>query len=270
MNDQISEVLKAILASPPSKADTTLSPAWVQVLGTAMISYHSTDSNAAGAELGQVWKTVWSFLESTDGPTKRAAAQSLDLLTRCITPAMIDSALLEKDARSTLGKIIAQATKALDSLAYAGAIPQVLSVISSLITNLRHKVGGTKSAAEALLLPLIKHVGDLRVQKGFEFKEDADTVLSAAMRALGPQVLLSALPLNLEPEDRYAIYTENWYQSLCVFQTRRTRTSGVSVAPTCSAPPIAVVTFCFILRTLERADVWATANSGIRRPPIAS
>ncbi|KAJ7683246.1 armadillo-type protein [Mycena rosella] len=202
VNEQISEVLKAVLASPPSKADATLSPAWLQVLGTAMISYNLTDSNAAAAELGRVWKTIWAFLESTEGPTKVAAARSLDLLTQCITPAMIESALLEKDARSTLGKIIAQTTKALDSLAYAGAIPQLLSVISSLITNMRHKVDGTKSAAEALLLPLIQHVGELRVQKGFEFKEDADATIAAAMRVLGPQALLTALPLNLEPEDR--------------------------------------------------------------------
>ncbi|KAJ6499124.1 armadillo-type protein [Mycena sanguinolenta] len=201
VNEQISEVLSAILASPPSKADTTLSPAWVQVVGTAMLSYHSTDSHAATNELGRAWKAIWPFLESTDGATKKMVAQSLDLLTRCITPAVIDSALADKDARSTLGRIIAQTAKALDSLAYAGAIPQVLSVITSLITNLRHKVEG-KSAAEALLLPLIKRVGDLRIQKGFEFKEDADAALSAAMRTLGPQVLLSVLSLNLEPDDR--------------------------------------------------------------------
>ncbi|KAJ7200710.1 armadillo-type protein [Mycena rebaudengoi] len=202
VNEQISDVLKAVLASPPSKSDATLSPAWVQVLGHAMISFHSTDSTAAASELGRVWKTVWPFLESGDGATKKAAAQSLDLLTRCITPAMISSAIAETDARSTLGKIISQTTKALDSLAYAAAIPQVLSVISSLITNLSHKLDATRTAAEALLLPLIKHVGDLRVQKGFEFKEDADAVVATAMRVLGPQVLLTTLPLNLEPDDR--------------------------------------------------------------------
>ncbi|KAJ7163578.1 armadillo-type protein [Mycena crocata] len=195
VNDQISDVLKAVLASPPSKADATLSPAWVQVLGTAMVSFHATDSTAAASELGRVWKTIWPFLESADVATKKAAAQSLDLLTRCITPAMIDSAVTETDARSTLGRIIVQTTKALDALPYAGAIPQVLAVVSSLIVNLHH---GT----EALLLPLIKHVGDLRIQKGFEFKEDADATLAAAMRVLGPQVLLNALPPNLEPDDR--------------------------------------------------------------------
>ncbi|KAJ6625900.1 armadillo-type protein [Mycena sp. CBHHK59/15] len=202
VNDQISDVLKAVLTSPPSKSDATLSPAWVQVLGNAMVSYHATDSNAAAAELGRVWKTVWPFLESSDSATKKAAAQSLDLLTRCITPAMVKSAISESDARSTLGKIITETTKALDSLAYAVAIPQILSVISSLITNLRHKVDATRTAAEALLLPLIKHVGDLRIQKGFEFKEDADATVAAAMRVFGPHVLLAALPLNLEPADR--------------------------------------------------------------------
>ncbi|KAJ7647107.1 armadillo-type protein [Roridomyces roridus] len=202
VNDQISDVLKAVLASPPSKAGATLSPAWVQVLGSAMVSYHSTDPDAASSEFGPVWKTVWTFLESSDSATKAAAAQSLDLLTRCITPSMVDSAILEPEPRSTLGKVIVQITKALDSLTYAGATPQLLSVISSLIARLHHKADGTKTAAEALLLPLITRVGDLRTQKGFEFKEHADATLAAAMRVLGPQSLLAALPLNLEPSDR--------------------------------------------------------------------
>lgn len=243
MNDQISEVLKAVLASPPSKADATLSPAWVQVLGTAMLSYHSTDSDAATAELGRVWKAIWPFLESTDGATKKMVAQSLDLLARCITPSIIDSALLDKDARSTLGKIIAQTTKALDSLAYAGAIPQVLSVISSLITNLRRKVDGTKSAAEALLLPLIKRVADLRVQKGFEFKEDADAVLSAAIRVLGPQVLLSALPLNLEPDDRCARPILKLIRALTCYPGKR------------DANPERTCYLCWLSRTRRRCRI---------------
>ncbi|KAK7005671.1 rRNA processing protein [Favolaschia claudopus] len=202
VDDQISEVLKAVLSSPPAKTDTLLAPAWVKVLGTAMVSYHSTDSNAATSEFGRIWKTIWPFLESSDAATRKTTAQSLVLLTQCISPAMIDTAVTDSDGRTTLGKIITQVSKAIDSLAYASAIPQILSVVSSLITNLRRKVDGPKTAAEALLLRLIQHVAELRVQKGFEFKEDADTVLSAAMRTLGPQALLSELPINLEPSDR--------------------------------------------------------------------
>jgi len=202
----MSEVLKIMLSSPPPKTDTILSSVWVQMLGNAMLSYSLTDSVSCTAELGKVWKTVWAFLESSDLPTRKAAAQSLDLMSRCFTPDVISSAINDGEAKSTLSRVITQTAKALDSLAYARSMPELLSVISSLITNLRYRkeCQGSPTPAESLLLPLIKQVGDLRIQKGFEYKEGADATLAIAMRVLGPQVLLQVLPPNLEPADRYA------------------------------------------------------------------
>lgn len=218
VGDHLSDVLKVVLSSPPSKSDTILSPAWVQVLGHAFSVYRATDDDAYAAELGKVWKTVWSFLESSDAPTRKAAAQSLGVLSHCFNVALISSALQQGDSKSTINKIITQATKALDSLAYARAIPELLSIISSLITSLRYRPGGPKSstAAELLLLPVIEHIGNMRVQKGFEYKENVDATLATAMRIIGPEVLLKVLPLNLEPSDRYATflqvhYTANYY-----------------------------------------------------------
>ncbi|GLB37646.1 putative NUC173-domain-containing protein [Lyophyllum shimeji] len=206
VGDQLSDVLNVVLASPPSKSDTILSPAWVQLLGNAFSVYRPADTDTHANELGKVWKTVWSFLESNDASTRKAAAQSLETLSRCFTPALISSALLDKDSISTLRKIITQTTKALDSLAFVRAMPELLSVVSAVIANLRHRPGGKLSptAAESLLLPLIEHVGKLRTQKGFEYKEAADATLGTAMRVLGPEVLLRVLPLNLEPSDRQA------------------------------------------------------------------
>ena len=82
-------------------------------------------------------------------------------------------------------------------------MPEMLSVVASLVTHLQHRLDSTSQpAAELLLLPLTQRVGDLRIQKGFEYKEDADNTLAAAMRVLGPEVLLQILPLNIEPSDR--------------------------------------------------------------------
>lgn len=211
VSSQIPDVLKAVLSSPPSKADTTLSPAWVQVLGNAMLAYSIADSEACAAELSKVWKTVWSFLESSDASTRKAAAHSLELLSQCFSRTLVVSAVKEVgqgEPKYILGKIIAQITKALDSLAYARAMPELLSVISSLITSLRYREGSqtAPTAAESLLLPLIQKVGELRTQKGFESKESADSTLSTAMRVVGPEVLLRVLPLNLEPADRYVTF----------------------------------------------------------------
>ncbi|KAH7916528.1 armadillo-type protein [Hygrophoropsis aurantiaca] len=204
--DQIPEVLKAVVSSTPSKSDATLPPSWLQLLGDAMLAYHRTDPGACATEFPKVWKTVWSFLESSNQATRKAAAESLESLSNCITPAMVESAVKanSSDNSSTvLGNVVSQATKALNSLAFARAVPELLAAISALTSALRIRVG-ERTATEALMMPLISTIADLRVKKGFEHKEAADATLSTAMRVVGPAVLLQTLPLNLEPADRQA------------------------------------------------------------------
>lgn len=173
-----------------------------------MVAYNHDKPEECATELGKVWKAVWSLLDSSDAVIRKAATEALATLGQCFTTSLIKSAVKEKesdDPKSTLGKIIIQTTKALDSLAYARAIPDVLAVVSSLIMNLRSRNGSRKNttAAEQLLMPLVMKVADLRIQKTFEHKETADATLGTAMRILGPAVLLRALPLNLEVVDRY-------------------------------------------------------------------
>ncbi|KAI0930205.1 hypothetical protein AcV5_006982 [Taiwanofungus camphoratus] len=209
VQEQLSDVLKAVLSSTPSKTDTALAPAWTSVLGSAMLAYHSANPEACAAEVGKVWKALWPILESSDASTRKTAARSLDSLVRCFTPGLITVALEERgqdEHKSVIGKIIAQTTKALHSLAFAQSTSELLAVISSLIDGLRWRGGSRNSptAAELLLLSLITKIGDLRTQRNFEHKEAADATLSAAMRVLGPEVLLRVLPLNLEPTDRQA------------------------------------------------------------------
>ncbi|KAG2055879.1 NUC173-domain-containing protein [Suillus hirtellus] len=205
--EQIPAVLHAVLESPPAKADNSISPSWIRVLGDAMFAYHVADASACATEFHRVWKTVWSYFETKNPQTRKAVAESLDLLTRCITSSLVKDSISDGEAgKSPLRSIISQTTKALDSLSFASAMQELLSVISALVSNLGVRVDPAKSttATEALLMPLVSKIADLRVQKGFEHKEAADAVLSTAMRVVGPAVLLEAIPLNLEPSDRQA------------------------------------------------------------------
>lgn len=203
--DQVPDVLKVVLSSPPSKSDTVLPPAWAQVLGNAMSSYSAVNPEACAKEVGKVWKAVWNFLDSNDAITRKAISRSLDVLCRSFPLSLIAAAAIDKDGHDTLHKIITQVEKALDSLAYARSVPELLSIVSSLITQIRLQEGGSSSpsVAQTLLIPLVKQIGDMRIQKGFEYKEAVDTTLATAMRVFGPEVVLSVLPLNLEPENRY-------------------------------------------------------------------
>ena len=202
---QLTDVLRVVLSSSPSKSDVVLSASWVQALGSAMVAYNAADQTASAEELPKVWKSVWNFLDSSDAATRKATTQSLCALSNCFSPALTSAAILDQDGSSSIiRKIISQVTKALDSLSYSRSIPELLSIISSIITNLRHRDSKTSpTAAELLVLPLIVRIGDLRVLKNFEYKEAADATLSTAMHIIGPEALLNALPLNLDPANRY-------------------------------------------------------------------
>jgi ribosomal RNA-processing protein 12 len=200
---QLPEIIHTIHSSSPIKTDTTQASAWMLVLANAVVSYSTVDSSGCEKEISKSWKSVWVFLESVDSATRKTAAESLDLISKCLTPSMIKSATKDRD-NSILGKMILQCRTALDSLAFARSIAEVLSVISSMIGRLRYHEGSRSSptAAEVLMAPIIQKIGDLRTQKDFEYKESADSTLGVAMRVLGPEALLKILPPNLEPADR--------------------------------------------------------------------
>ena len=201
--EPLPEILSVLVSSPPPKTDHTVAPSWVLTVGGAMHAYSQIDSVACTSEIAKVWKIVSIFLESSDSTTRSATATALSKITECFSAEYVASELQRNDKNSPIRKIIQQTSNALDSVALARAIPEVLVIIAALIWNLRHR--GAKpspTAAELLLIPLIQRIAELRVQKGFEYKEAADATLGVAMHVMGPHVLLEALPLNLEPSAR--------------------------------------------------------------------
>ena len=205
---EIRAVLKAVLIYAPKKTDTTIAPAWLHVLGNAMLAYSVADPNVCAEELGDVWKTVWSFLESNHRATRKAAAESLGLLSQCFTPELIKYAIQEAEAGETGSRIGSwfrhiSGHKRAGIASFCGIARALFSHLGSDYELYAYDDGNRKPtpAAKALLLPLIQKIGDVRIQKDFIHRE-ADTTLATAMRVLGPEVILQVLPLNLEPADR--------------------------------------------------------------------
>lgn len=59
-----------------------------------------------------------------------------------------------------------------------------------------------KSGAQVYFRDVVRKASEMRVKKGFEYREDSDAVFCAFARAAGVDGLLSVLPLNLVPEER--------------------------------------------------------------------
>ncbi|KAK0212882.1 armadillo-type protein [Desarmillaria ectypa] len=199
----IPDILKAILSFPPSRSDASLSSTWIHLVGEAMLVYRRTNQSQCSVEVGKAWKTVWLFLESSDSAIRKEASHTLGVLSRCFSLSMIHTAVSDSE-KAVVAKAISQISKALESLTYNRAVPDLLALTSSLIENLYSIEGSMPALVQELCDPLIRQIGQLRTQKGFEYRESADSTLGTAIRVLGPQVLLSILPLNLEPKDRDA------------------------------------------------------------------
>ncbi|CUA76354.1 Ribosomal RNA-processing protein 12 [Saccharomyces cerevisiae S288c] [Rhizoctonia solani] len=132
--------------------------------------------------------------------------------------------------KSSLGLILTTLESSLDSVSTAssGALGNVLSVVEGVVSVLgtNSEVGGECGIAYRLgvvseiwkrfllarygykgptpavtLTPsLVKAVGTLRGAQGFMWREKADGVLGAAIRAMGPASFLEILPMNLIPD----------------------------------------------------------------------
>ncbi|KDN43086.1 NUC173-domain-containing protein [Tilletiaria anomala UBC 951] len=102
------------------------------------------------------------------------------------------------------------------ALRYTHARAELLDVLVALISKCRVRVSSSvqvaqtqtaaqprrpATAAELLLLPLVRIVATLRVAAGFEYREQADAVLGMAVEVCGPGVVLSLLPLGLLGEN---------------------------------------------------------------------
>lgn len=163
---------------------------------------------------------MFGYLESNDAVARNGVAQALAaLLANSLSNETIEKAITEyqvsksqKKVSSPLSKTISHIRSSFDTLPYARAVPQMLTILASLIHCLSYRPALSSlpinaplppSAAELLVLDMVKRAGELRIKKDFEYKESADEVLKSAMAVVGPEVLLKALPLGLLPEERY-------------------------------------------------------------------
>lgn len=147
-------------------------------------------------DLPKIWNLAFTYLESTPA-IRKSAEDTLVQLTQCVP------SFLPHPPKSLLYAL----DGALTSLAYAPALGNTLRTLESLIIAFAAPWSDAvkKSAAQTYFKDVVRKVGEMRVKKGFQYREGADAVFSAFARAAGIDGLLNLFPLNLVPEDRYAV-----------------------------------------------------------------
>ncbi|KAH9827637.1 ribosomal RNA-processing protein 12-like [Teratosphaeria destructans] len=185
---KLPKLLDAIKELQPSQNDSQLLPPWIAVLSRGYEVAAQIEPEETFHKLPELVKSVSSFLTASSHNIRISASECLiSLLNTCIPdqvilePSIMDDKALEKVAK-TLQDLL--------SVKYQAAWMEVFNVMTAAFEVLKWQ-------SHPLLDGIVHSIGDLRGNDSFAGKKEADAVLSAAIRAMGPDNVLAVLPLNL-------------------------------------------------------------------------
>ncbi|KAF2267310.1 NUC173-domain-containing protein [Lojkania enalia] len=185
---KLPRLLEVISELQPSKSDSQLLPPWIAVISRGYEVSAQIEPDDTFAKLPELFAVVADFFTSPSHNIRVSASECLISLMANLIP---DNVILEPSIydEKTLEKI-AKIAEDLLSVKYQAAWMEVFSMLCALFEALRWR-------SDPILRPVVKIVGGLRSNDAFAGKKEADAVISCAIGAAGPDVVLDILPLNL-------------------------------------------------------------------------
>ncbi|KAF1938887.1 NUC173-domain-containing protein, partial [Clathrospora elynae] len=181
-------LLQSIAELQPSKNDSQLLPPWIAVISRGYEVSAQIEPEETFTKLPALFTMMAEFLTSASHNIRISASECLiSFLVNLIPdsvilePAVYDEKILEK---------VAKIAQQLLSVKYQAAWMEVFNVLAAMFETLRWR-------SDPILRPVLSIVGDLRGNESFAGKKEADAVISRAISAMGPEVVLGVLPLNL-------------------------------------------------------------------------
>ena len=181
-------LLEAIVGLRPSRNDSQLIPPWIAVLSRGYEVYAQVEPEDAFVKVPELFDLVATFLTSPSHNIRVSASECLiSFFSTCIpSNVILEPSFYDEKVLLQLG----EKANGLLAVRYQTAWMEVFTALAALFDALKWR-------GDPYLLPILKAVGDLRGSESFQGNKEADELLGHAIRSLGPEVLLSVLPLNL-------------------------------------------------------------------------
>lgn len=199
--EKFTKVLDIIFDLKPPVDDAHLAASWLAVVANGLQSFAKLLPETCLAKISTIVPTVSAFLMAESKDIYLSAAQCLIAI---ITTAIPDNFLLQPTATNgvtatiyeevddTITFIAEFIAKELFSIKYQHATKEILELVTATVLKLRTR-------ANPDFIPIIETVGQWRSneESNFPHNKEAEDLLAASISTLGPEVVLSVLPLNL-------------------------------------------------------------------------
>ncbi|PTB73247.1 NUC173-domain-containing protein [Trichoderma longibrachiatum ATCC 18648] len=185
---KLPRLMEIISELRPAANDTQLVPPWLAILSRGYDVSAQVEPDETFQNLPELFTMVAQFLQSDSENIRISASECLvSFMANCIPPRVIVEPSIYDE--KVLGKI-AKAAESLLSVQYQAAWLQTFNVLEAIFTSLRWR-------ANPIMLNVTRTIGEIRENPSFRNKKEADEVLGQAVRAMGPEAVLSILPLNI-------------------------------------------------------------------------
>ncbi|OLN87174.1 Ribosomal RNA-processing protein 12 [Colletotrichum chlorophyti] len=185
---KLPRLMEIISELRPAANDTQLIPPWLAILSRGYDVSAQVEPEDVFQNLPEIFSMVAQYLESPAHNIRISASECLvSFMANCIPKQVIIEPSIYDE--KTLDKI-AKIAESLLSVKYQQAWMESFNVFGAMFDSLRWR-------AHPMMINITKAVGDLRGSDSFQGKKEADEVIGKAVRAMGPEAVLSILPLNL-------------------------------------------------------------------------
>ncbi|ODV96465.1 hypothetical protein PACTADRAFT_57500 [Pachysolen tannophilus NRRL Y-2460] len=198
-NDKFLKVLDIIFDLKPSIDDSNLSASWLAVIAKAVIAYSKIEPLNCLAKIPKILNVLKDFFKSEIKNINISVSQCFIAL---ISDGINDNYLLlppkvKTEIYEQVDDIITEISKIFNndllSFQYSHCFKEILEVLVVIFKKFQNR-------ANPDFIKSLEIVGEWRSNESsnFEYREEAENVIGAAISGLGPDTVLSTIPLNLD------------------------------------------------------------------------
>jgi ribosomal RNA-processing protein 12 len=196
-SERLSEMLTVILQYKPNFHDAHLMPIWLRVVSLGFTVFAKMEPETCMKSLGQLFNMIFPNMKSEKPEILAATSIALaTLVQNCISPQLIHQ-------YEVMVREIVNLVESGLGYQYRIAWTGILALIEALFRRLGRDALPIMSNTLVLL-------GQLRMEDGFDCKDELDQAIGAAIRSVGPRRVLEILPLNVDQPERKDIVGRAW------------------------------------------------------------
>ncbi|NWT06532.1 RRP12 protein, partial [Mionectes macconnelli] len=200
------QIITALYDYVPSTSDLQPLLTWLSTMERAHINLGRLQKDLCWAHLPRFFSAAMNCFLSPHSQVVSAAAQTLEtLLSECIAPHMEDLGTVSASAPAPAAYLCKMFKSVEEGLTYRfhAAWDEVLRVLEVFFETCGKQ-------CHPIMRKCLRSLCDLRLSPHFPYTTEVDQAVGAAVSTMGPEVLLEAVPLEIDGKEETLDFPRSW------------------------------------------------------------